>query len=352
MTNSILDKIIPWRSSEDQAPDANALPLPPRRQNHEGQERRVGVEFEFTGLSMEHIARLLRDTVGGQIDPLSPYEYKIRDTPVGDFKVELDYAYLKKLGRREARGDDLKADIERLSEDMLAAVAKQVVPFEIVCPPIALGKLAILEDVVRALRAAGARGTANSPIYAFGMHFNQELPALDVATVRDYLRGYVVLYDWLKQASQVDVSRRVFPFIQPYPREYHRLVTAADYGPDMAGLIDDYLQHNASRNRALDMLPLFSHIDEARVAVAVEDELVNARPTLHYRLPNCEIEREDWNIGVAWRHWLRVEHLVAQPERLQQACAAYNEHLDVPLSGLMSDWSDKVAPWVCPESAL
>ncbi len=50
----------------------------------------MGVEFEFTGLSMEQIARLLRDNLGGQIYPLSPYEYKVLDTPYGDFKVELD----------------------------------------------------------------------------------------------------------------------------------------------------------------------------------------------------------------------------------------------------------------------
>jgi len=350
MANSILDKIIPWRSSDKLSEHANArLPLPPQRLNHEGKERRVGVEFEFTGLSMEQIARLVRDTVGGQIDPVSPYEYEVLNTPVGDFKVELDYAYLKKLGRREHRGEDV---IERLSEDMLAAVAKQVVPFEIVCPPIAISELGVLEDLVAALRKAGARGTEDSPLYAFGMHFNQELPALDATTIRDYLRAYIVLFEWIKDVSEVDISRRVFPYIQPYTKDYNRLVSAPEYAPNMDQLIDDYLEHNPTRNRALDMLPLFSHIDAERVSAVVDDGLVNARPTLHYRLPNCEIQREDWNIDIAWKHWLRVEHLLAQPERLDQACAAYYEHLKVPLSGLMSDWTDKVQPWVCPESAL
>lgn len=352
MSESLLDKLNPWHKSDPSLDASHHLPLPPAHKNHEGRERRVGVEFEFTGLSMERIARLVRDSAGGQIDPISAYEYKVANTPVGDFKIELDYAYLKKLGRKEHRGKDIKADLEQLSEDMLAAVAKQVVPFEIVCPPIAISKLDILDGVVTALREAGGRGTADSPLYAFGMHFNQELPALDAATITNYLRAYVVLFEWLKKESDVDISRRVFPYIQPYPKEYNRLVSAPDYTPGMDQLIDDYLEHNPTRNRALDMLPLFSFIDEPRVKAAVEDELVNARPTLHYRLPNCEIEREGWSIGIAWRHWLRVEHLVAQPERLNQACAAYAEHLNTPLSGLINDWTAKVQPWVCPESTL
>ena len=355
MPNNLLDKLIPWRSNTAKTVATDGLLPPPEPQTQDGEERRMGVEFEFSGLTMEQIARLVRDTAGGdrgQVDPISAYEYKVVDTPYGDFKVELDYAYLKKLGRREKRGDDIRADIERLSEDMLAALAKQVVPFEIVCPPIAISRLGILEDLVAALREAGARGTADSPIYAFGMHFNPELPALDATTIRNYLRAYVVLFDWLKEVSNVDLSRRVFPFIQPYPKDYHQLLCAPDYAPSMNQLIDDYLAHNPSRNRALDMLPLFSFIDEDRVQAAVEDELVNARPTLHYRLPNCEIENPEWNISIAWRHWLRVEHLQAQPERLEQACAAYTEHLRTPLQGLMHDWSDKVSPWVCPENAL
>ncbi len=167
------------------------------------------------------------------------------------------------------------------------------------CPPIAISELHALEALVKALREAGARGTEDSPLYAFGMHLNQELPALDAGTIRDYLRSYIVLFEWLKEVSNVAISRRVFPYIQPYTKDYNRLVCAPDYAPDIVNLIDDYLEHNPTRNRALEMLPLFSHIDAKRVKAVIEDGLVNARPTLHYRLPNCEIQRADWDIGVA-----------------------------------------------------
>lgn len=308
--------------------------------NEQGEPRRVGVELEFSGLGIETIVRIVKSVLGGEIDPISPYEYKVRETSLGDFGIELDYAYLKKLGRR----DQPAADIERLSEDLLAAVAKQVVPFEIVGPPVPIDRLGELEPLIAALREAGARGTDDSPIYAFGLHLNPELPALDAVTIHAYLRSFAVLFDWLQKVSRVDISRRVFPYIQPFPRAYVDLLLETGT-PDLAELIDDYLTYNPTRNRALDMLPLWRHLDAARVDAVIDDQLVNARPTLHYRLPNCEIENPDWQLIQPWQHWLAVEHLAADPPALDEACIAYRAHRDKWLSGLVGNWADQAGEW-------
>lgn len=323
---------------------APRFPQPPQTRNHEGRERRVGVELEFIGLGIERIGTLVRDTLGGEIQPHTPYEYTIAGTRLGDFRVELDYAYLKKLGRREL-GDDAAGDLERLSEDVLATVAKRVVPFEIVSPPIPMSRLGELEALVAALRDAGARGTADSPIYAFGLHLNPELPGLEAGPILAYLRAYAVLADWLRRVSNVDISRRIFPYIQPWPKEYKRLLVDPAYAPDVPALVADYLAHNATRNRAMDLLPLCAHLAPDRVAEAVDDDRVAARPTLHYRLPNCEIERPGWRLAEPWSHWLAVERLAADPERLAQACDAYREHLDSALAGLIEDWARKAEAW-------
>jgi len=319
--------------------------LPPRTETEHGDERRVGVEYEFTGLGIEKIAKIVKAAVGGSIEPESPYEYEIQDTPLGDFKIELDYAYLKKLGREPHEGHGGMVALEKLSEDVLAAVAKQVVPYEIVCPPVPVSRLHELEPITEGLREAGAQGTGESAIYAFGLHLNPELPGTDATTIRDYLRAYVVLYDWLLEVSEVDISRRVFPYIQHYGRDYLKQLTRADYGPDQAGLINDYLSHNASRNRAMDMLPLFAHLDRARVDEAIDDGLVNARPTLHYRLPNCEIERDDWSVRIPWTHWLAVERLASDPQRLAAATREYAEHLHSPVTGLIRGWTSRARAW-------
>jgi len=316
------------------------LCLPSRLHTASNGERRVGVELEFTGLTIERIGETLRQTLGGEIHPHSAYEYTVSDTPLGDFAIELDYAFLKERGRREGE-PGLLDEIERVSEDMLGALAKRVVPFEIVGPPIAIGRLHELHPLIEALRVAGARGTSQSAIYAFGLHLNPELPDLETPTLVNYIRAFAVAFDWLRRVSEIDISRRVFPYIQPFTKTYVRQVCDPAYTPTRTAMIDDYLAENASRNRALDMLPVFAHLDEARVRAAVSDGLVNARPTLHYRLPNCEIEQPGWDLHPAWDHWCVIEELAADEDRLLEICAEYCATLDKPFGDWLGRWGDR-----------
>lgn len=316
-----------------------SLRLPSRTHTAANVERRVGVELEFTGLTIERIGATLHEVLGGEIRPTSAYEYTIANTALGDFAVELDYAFLKERGRRSTESG-LFEDIERVSEDVLGAVAKRVVPFEIVGPPIALSALHRLHPLIEALRAAGARGTSQSAIYAFGLHLNPELPDLTTETLLGYIRAFAVAFDWLRRVSAIDLSRRVFPYIQPFTKAYVRRVCDPGYAPTRTELIDDYLVENASRNRALDMLPVFAHLDEARVRAAVTDHLVKARPALHYRLPNCEIEQPGWDLRPAWKHWLVIEELAADTPRLNEICADFCAVLDGPLGGWLTRWDE------------
>ena len=128
-------------------------------------------------------------------------------------------------------------------------------------------------------------------------------------------------------------------------------------GPPLAAalgsLVDDYLEHNPTRNRALDFLPLFTELDEPRVRAVVEDELVKARPALHYRLPNSEIDDPEWGIHLPWSRWLQVEHLAADEARLAEGRRAYAHHLHrSSLRKLVHDWSEEVEPWLLPADAL
>lgn len=319
------------------------LGMPSRLNTPAHGERRVGVELEFTGLGIEQIVAIVQATLGGQISPHSAYEYTVADTSFGDFAVELDYAYLKQRGREEADEPSRRSfwhEIERLSDDLLGAVAKHVVPLEIVCPPIAMSKLHQLHPMIAALRERGARGTNVSAIYAFGLHLNPEVPDTKPATLLNYIRAFAVAFDWLKRVSAIDLSRRVFPYIQPYDRGYVRKICDPDYAPNQTQLIDDYLAANASRNRALDMLPLFAHLDRAKVDTAIGDSLVKARPTLHYRLPNCEIESDGWDLRPAWNHWLMIESLAANPDLLDRICRDYCQALDKPFGDWLGRWGD------------
>lgn len=319
-------------------PGIALLPLCP--DTAEGKPRRVGVELEFSGLDVEAAATLVQACFGGVIEPRGRYDSRVNDTRFGTFGVELDFQFLRRLGRRE-EDEDAVLDLNRLSEQMLSLIAQRVVPLEIVAPPIAIAQLGELEPLVARLREAGALGTRHSLAYAFGLQLNPELPALDARTVTAYFKAFLCLHDWLRSAGEVDVVRRLTPYIKAFSNDYVRKVVATDYWPDLDTLIDDYLQVNPDRNRALDMLPLFAHLDASRVRRHVDDPRIKARPTLHYRLPNCEIDQPEWRVLDPWRHWLHVEHLAASEQQLEAACAAYHEHLQSSIDGLLSNWAKR-----------
>ena len=60
----------------------------------------------------------------------------------------------------------------------------------------------------------------------------------------------------------------------------------------------------------------------------VSSDLVSARPTFHYRLPNSEVDDPDWSLARAWSGWIQVERLAADSHRLDEMSRLYMNHLD------------------------
>ncbi len=321
-------------------PGNEAYPWPPRPRNPEGELRRVGVELEFSNLDVSRCSRLIARVYDGKIRELSPYEHEVDTGELGVFRAEFDVSYLKSRGRERSAGQP-----EEFYEGVLRTLAEQVMPFEIVAPPLTVEQLPRLDELVSALREAGAKGT-EAMFSAFGLHFNPEVPDLATRTVLDHFRAFLCLYPWLKARSRVDLTRRLTTFIDPFPERYTRKVLNPDYQPSLAEFIEDYLRDNPSRNRALDMLPLLSYLDGDRVRAQLKDERIKPRPTFHYRLPNCDIDRPGWQIDQAWRDWLTVERLAARPEALLALSRNYLAYLRDPLRNWFEDWSEETERWL------
>lgn len=176
----------------------------------------MGFELEFTGLSLGQASEPVRQALGGNIVKKHTARQVINVDGLGEFQVELDWAYLKKEAAQAPDADHLT---------LLRDAASLVVPVEVVCAPIPITAMNRLYPMVNKLREAGARGTDDSLIAAFGVHINASLPALD-------------------------------------------------------------------------------------------DDRIKARPTFHYRLPNCSINEADWNLSQSWNLWCLVEALACQTELL------------------------------------
>lgn len=318
------------------------LVQPPWLENAAGKPRRVGVELEMTGIELDALAAHLADFLGLHARIIGRYERVLKGDPDGDWLVELDFDLLKKLGRERREEGTMSAEIASVAEDALAWAAKSLVPVEVISPPLPLERLSQFEGLIERLRKAGAKGTSDSAINAFGLQFNPELPSFEPRLIACALKAFVCLYDWLYERADIDMSRRVTSYVNPYPDDYVRKIIAADYWPGLSALMDDYLAYNPTRNRALDMLPLFAYLDEDRVLAQTDDELIKARPTFHYRLPDCDIHKPDWGLQFAWNDWVEVERLAVDEARLQACCIAYETHLGSPLSRVCSNWAEAV----------
>src|SRR5690606_21527584 len=335
-----------------QEPTPVELLHPPLTHNPQGALRRVGVEIEFAGLDALQAATCVRQLFGGRIVEHDPYSFSVENTCFGDFKCELDshYAHATEEDSRSLKDllfgllDDRQAqDLARKAGALIGDVARHWMPVEVVGPPTPYSEIAAYDRLADALVEAGAQGTQESLIYSFGMQLNPEVAAYDADYIRRHLQAYCLAAEGLRAAIQVDVTRRILPFVDRFPSAYLRLLLRRDYRPQLEGLIDDFLLHNPTRNRELDLLPLFAFLDEERVGKAVDMTLVKARPTFHYRLPNASLGERGWSVLQEWNRWVQVERLAADRERRHAMIDAWQEN---DARSLPEDWAQLSRPWL------
>jgi hypothetical protein len=298
---------------------AAAVERPPESLNFAGRPRRVGIEIEFGGIGVADAAALVQELYGGTIRQLSRHRLEVAATRFGDFRIEIDSHFV-----HGAPGDGGTL-VERIKA-VLGDIVGRWLPLEIAAPPVELDELPAIERMVSSLRARHAAGTRTRRIYTFDLQLNPDVPSFDPDSLRRHLQAYLVLSPWLRASIDVDVTRRLLPFVRPFPEPYLRKVLAADYRPDLHGLVADYLSANPRRFRELDLLPLFAYLVPEQYYATAADRLVKPRPTFHYRLPDSRVDDPSWG-GVIeeWNRWVQVERLAADRSRLAEACRAHLE---------------------------
>ncbi len=304
--------------------------MPPRLYGESGSIRRVGVEVEFAGLEIDEAIGIVCELFGGAPQSKNRFEHVVAGTRFGDFRVEVDskpiterryLAFLEKLGFGPRAQD--------VVEDAIEAIARRWIPCEIVAPPIELTSLPALEALREALQSRNAQGTKASLLFGFAFQLNPEVPSLRVESLRRHLQAFLISYDWLLEVSQIDLTRRIGPFINAFPESYRRLVLDPAYAPELDAFVDDYLVSNPTRNRPLDMLPVLAMLRPDAVRRGLpEGHKVNARPTFHYRLPNCMVDDPSWSFALEWNRWCEVERLADDVPRLDELLRAFHARAD------------------------
>ena len=281
--------------------------------NYNGKNRHLGIELEFYGLNPDHASKIIAKFF--KVDPiLKNKDLAEIETPLGKFRVETDAVFLKKWSS-EPKNES--SEIVSYFKDLFSNFTAEFVPTELVTPPLEISDITKVIELQKLLRLAGAKGTNESVRFAFGAQLNPELTSMEPESILNHLKAFVILSDWLKDQIKIDLTRKVTFFAADFPRDYLKMIFQPDYKPNMELLIDDYLIFNPTRNRSLDMLQLFSFIDEKKVRAVVPHQKLRPRPTFHYRLPNCQISMKSWDIGIEWKRWLLVEKLANDSENLK-----------------------------------
>jgi Putative amidoligase enzyme len=306
--------------------------LPPVLHNEQGRMRTVGIEVEFVGPSAEATALALQKSLGGKIAMEDPHAFALKGSQIGDMSVELDSRLL-----HPGKGAEVQGRVLPRIAAWFGFAASYLVPCELVTAPVPMDRLQEMNQVLSILREIGAKGTQDAPFYAFGLHFNPEIPRQDAETVAAFLKSFVLLNPWLRREVAPDTTRELLGFADPFPPEYIRKLASPDYWPDIATFIDDYLAANPTRNRDLDMLPLLHHLDEQRVRAVLPNEKINGRPTFHYRLPDARVSDPGWSMAPDWNRWVAVERLAADREQLDAAGLAY-----LAFEGEDKSWADVI----------
>lgn len=309
---------------------------PPRPSTKEGRIRRVGVEIEYANVDEPAAAALVQHSFGGQVRWQSGHRLRVDDTARGTFVVELDTQYAHPPENGDGTAEEPWAETAR---HILGDAISGIVPFEIVCPPIPWNELGELNPLFDGLRRLGAQGTQESAIFGFGLHLNIEIAEDSVEDILRQFQAYLLMSDWLRQEIVIDMTRRILPHASRFPEEYMMLVMAADYRPDLEEFIETYSAFNPSRNRELDLYPLFAFLKPNLVAELIDDPRIKPRPAFHYRLPNASLSQPGWYAVTEWNRWVEVERLAADREKLERLARAFNEHGEYPYR---ESWLDRL----------
>lgn len=289
------------------SPSFQPLPHP---NTDDSTPRKVGVEIEFAGLSEAETAELAREQFGGIVEQTGPRKLSVTGSAIGTIEIVLDTA------------------LRKLSDDGLVDAgldaARGLIPVEIVTEPLNPGDLPDLDQFRDTLREAGAMGTKEGLLLGFGVHLNVAVVAPDAPHTLATVRAFALLEDHLRANAPIDLTRRVMPFVEPWPRAFTDALTAEGEDLSFDRLRALYAHHCNSRNHALDLLPLFAHADEDRFATLFPDQTnTKGRPAYHFRLPDCRIDDPDWSLAQEWARWWQVETVASQPAVLAALSKAY-----------------------------
>jgi hypothetical protein len=176
-------------------------------------------------------------------------------------------------------------------------------------------------------------------LLGFGVHLNPEVVDPEGACTLATIRAFALLEQYLRRIEDLDFTRRALPFVQPWPEKFVSELVDCE-ATSIDALFPLVASHITTRNHGLDLFPLLKHVDEATFAKCFPDDKTSARPTFHFRLPDCRIDEPDWDLTQPWALWHLVESVADMPVLLDELGRAWrNRHTGI---GWRDNWAKDV----------
>ena len=228
--------------------------------------------------------------------------------------------------------------LEETSSELLRLAS---VPVEIVFPPVDENDLKNIDKIIPALENAGAKGSQDQLIFAFGVHLNVSTNETNVDYFKDRLVAFFLLQYWLAKKTRLDISRILSGYNRLYPHSFGIGLMQKDFD-SLAVLIDFYKSEIPDRNYALDMYPLWAHL-KPDMLDDKDQKVIKARPTFHYRLPDCKLGQNGWSFSQEYQWWQNVEKLAQDKEKLNAIAQSYQTNIKSFTDPFGEKWLDILA---------
>ena len=78
----------------------------------------------------------------------------------------------------------------------------------------------------------------------------------------------------------------------------------------------------------------------------VDDPRIKSRPTLHYRLPDCDIDNPEWQFSSVWNDWYVLEQIANHASHLAELRSLYRDSRKLSFHNLTHRWPETVHEWL------
>ena len=106
------------------------------------------------------------------------------------------------------------------------------------------------------------------------------------------------------------------------------------------------MRRDPDRNRPLDLYPILASLYSQLLSEYEGLGKVNPRCTFHFRLPNSSVAEPGWTLAEEWNHWVTVEELANDPQRITKWSDEYLVMRSNMSIGFETKWATKTNEWL------